>query len=70
MVDDPCDPCVLADVNGDGIVTPADFTAWVLAFNASHPAADQNCDGIVTPADFTSWILNFNLGVNGPLCVE
>ncbi|MEO1584152.1 MAG: GC-type dockerin domain-anchored protein [Planctomycetota bacterium] len=61
MVDDPCDPCVLADVNGDGIVTPADFTAWVLAFNASDPAADQNCDGIVTPADFTAWILNFNL---------
>ncbi|MEO1584826.1 MAG: hypothetical protein AAFR96_09680 [Planctomycetota bacterium] len=59
-----------ADANNDGLVTPADFTAWILAFNTSNYRADQNNDGLVTPADFTSWILNFNLGVNGPLCLE
>ncbi|MEO0630757.1 MAG: GC-type dockerin domain-anchored protein, partial [Planctomycetota bacterium] len=63
MIDNPCDPCDLADVNGDGSVTPADFNAWVLAFNANDIAADQNCDGIVTPADFNAWVVNFNLCV-------
>lgn len=61
MVDDPCDPCDLADVNNDGLVTPADFNAWIIAFNNNDPAADQNCDGSVTPADFNAWIINFNL---------
>ncbi len=56
----PCDPCDLADVNGDGAVTPADFAAWIAAFNAGLPAADQNCDGVVTPADFAAWIANYN----------
>ncbi|GAB5497081.1 MAG: hypothetical protein Phyf2KO_21610 [Phycisphaerales bacterium] len=59
-VDEPCDPCVLADVNMDGAVTPADFTAWIAAFNANLPECDQNCDGACTPADFTAWIANYN----------
>ncbi|MEO1583558.1 MAG: hypothetical protein AAFR96_03170, partial [Planctomycetota bacterium] len=37
-----------ADANGDGLVTPADFTAWVLAFNTRAPACDQNGDGLCT----------------------
>ncbi|MEO1584252.1 MAG: GC-type dockerin domain-anchored protein [Planctomycetota bacterium] len=57
-----------ADANGDGLVTPADFTSWILAFNTSNPVADVNQDGLVTPADFTSWILAFNQGANGPTC--
>lgn len=57
---DPCDPCILADVNMDGAVTPADFTAWIAAFNGGDPKADQNCDGAITPADFTAWIANYN----------
>ncbi|MEL6497757.1 MAG: hypothetical protein AAF937_04025 [Planctomycetota bacterium] len=60
MIDDPCDPCVLADVNGDGSVTPADFNAWVIAFNNNDIAADQNCDGVVSPADFNAWVINYN----------
>ncbi len=60
---DPCDPCDLADVNNDGVVNPADFNAWIIAFNNNDPAADQNCDGVVTPADFNAWIVNFNLCV-------
>ncbi|MEO1583915.1 MAG: GC-type dockerin domain-anchored protein, partial [Planctomycetota bacterium] len=52
----------LADVNGDGTVTPSDFTAWVIAFNTQAPGCDQNGDGLCTPSDFTAWVLNFNAG--------
>lgn len=52
----------LADVNGDGMVTPTDFTAWIAAFNSSAPECDQNSDGSCTPTDFTAWIANFNAG--------
>lgn len=51
-----------ADTNGDGQLTPADFNAWVLAFNAQAPACDQNGDGGCDPSDFNAWILNFNGG--------
>jgi endonuclease I len=51
-----------ADVNADGAVTPADFSAWIAAFNAQTPACDQNADGLCTPADFSAWIANFNVG--------
>ena len=54
-------PC-LADTNNDGKLTPADFTAWINAFNNSLPECDQNTDGVCTPADFTAWIANFNGG--------
>jgi cytochrome c peroxidase len=54
-------PC-LADTNHDGLVTPADFSAWVAAFNASAPECDQNSDGTCTPADFSAWVANFNAG--------
>jgi len=52
----------LADVNGDGVLTPADFDAWINAFNNNLPECDQNGDGSCTPADFTAWIANFNAG--------
>ncbi len=51
-----------ADVNLDGLLTPADFTAWVAAFNETNAACDQNLDGSCTPADFAAWIANFNAG--------
>lgn len=51
-----------ADVNMDGMLTPADFSAWLAAFNASAPECDQNADGACTPADFTAWIANYNMG--------
>ena len=51
-----------ADTNNDGAVTPADFNAWIAAFNANAPECDQNADTICTPADFNAWIVNFNLG--------
>ncbi|PHQ78920.1 MAG: hypothetical protein COB69_09015 [Phycisphaera sp.] len=56
--DEPC----LPDVNGDGMVTPTDFTAWINAFNNNLPECDQNGDGLCTPTDFTAWIANFNAG--------
>lgn len=55
------EPC-LADVNQDGALTPADFTAWIAAYNTNAPGCDQNADGLCTPADFTAWITNYNLG--------
>jgi len=56
-------PCACpADVNGDGMVTPTDFTAWINAFNNNLPECDQNGDGACTPTDFTAWIANFNAG--------
>ncbi|GAB5497410.1 MAG: hypothetical protein Phyf2KO_24900 [Phycisphaerales bacterium] len=67
---DPADPnstpanssCCVADVNGDGMLTPTDFTAWINAFNNNLPGCDQNGDGACTPTDFTAWIANFNAG--------
>ncbi|MEO1585444.1 MAG: GC-type dockerin domain-anchored protein [Planctomycetota bacterium] len=57
----PLQPC-LADVNGDGIASPADFTAWIQAFNTRSSACDQNGDGACNPSDFSSWVINFNAG--------
>jgi hypothetical protein len=54
-------PC-LADVNGDGMLSAADFSSWVTAFNAGAPECDQNADGQCTAADFSSWVANFNAG--------
>lgn len=56
----PCRP----DVNKDCVVSPADFSAWIAAFNAMSPACDQNADTLCTPADFSAWIANFNTGCN------
>ncbi|RNC82789.1 MAG: hypothetical protein ED559_13765 [Phycisphaera sp.] len=58
LVEEPC----LPDVNGDGSVTPTDFTAWINAFNNDLPECDQNGDNACTPTDFTAWIANFNAG--------
>lgn len=52
----------LADVNGDGMLSPTDFTAWVGAYNSNAPECDQNGDGSCSPTDFTAWITNFNAG--------
>ena len=52
----------IADVNGDGNLSPADFSAWIAAFNTGDPKADQNEDGSIDPSDFTAWIANFNAG--------
>ncbi|MCB9835295.1 MAG: PQQ-dependent sugar dehydrogenase [Phycisphaera sp.] len=61
-IPDACETVCLPDVNGDGMVTPADFSAWVAAFNAAAPECDQNLDGMCTPADFSAWVANYNAG--------
>ncbi|MCA9273709.1 MAG: hypothetical protein KDA31_11775 [Phycisphaerales bacterium] len=53
--------CV-ADTNGDGMLSPADFSAWVAAFNAMSAGCDQNGDGVCSPADFSAWVANYNAG--------
>lgn len=57
-----------ADQNADGAITPADFNAWVLNFNAENTLADVNGDGLISPADFNAWILAFGQGSSGPTC--
>ena len=52
----------LADTNGDGMVSPADFSAWVAQFNTNGPLCDQNGDGMCSPADFSAWVANYNAG--------
>ena len=52
----------LADTNGDGILSPADFSAWVAAFNVQGTGCDQNSDASCTPADFSAWVANYNAG--------
>ena len=59
-------PGCAADVNADGDATPADFTAWLAAFNnpadPNRARADVNCDGSLSPADFTAWLSAFSIG--------
>jgi hypothetical protein len=57
-----CDSECIADVNGDGMLTGTDFTAWIAAFNTNAPECDQNGDGSCTATDFTAWINNYNAG--------
>lgn len=52
----------LADVNGDGMLSPTDFTAWINAFNNQSTGCDQNSDAECSPTDFTAWISNYNAG--------
>lgn len=57
-----------ADQNGDGVVNPGDFNAWVLNFNAGDLRADTNQNGVNDPGDFNAWVLAFNQGMAGPTC--
>jgi len=54
-------PC-RGDINHDGIVSPADFTAWINAYNQGLIEADINGDGSIDPGDFTAWIASYNAG--------
>ncbi len=51
-----------ADINGDGMLSGADFTAWIIAYNNNDPVADVNRDGRITPADFNAWIIAYYAG--------
>ena len=62
VVETPSAAVCLPDVNNDGIVSPADFSAWVAAFNTMAPGCDQNGDGVCSPADFSAWVANYNVG--------
>ena len=53
------------DANNDGSCTPADFSAWVAAFNSGAARCDVNQDGSCTPADFSAWVAAFNASTGG-----
>ncbi len=61
-ISENCNVYCLPDTNNDGTLTPADFSAWVAAFNNNAPACDQNSDVSCTPADFSAWVANYNAG--------
>ena len=61
VIEATVEPCP-ADTNNDGLLTPADFNTWIVAFNTQAPECDQNGDGLCGPADFNAWVLNFNAG--------
>ena len=61
-VSGPCSVLCLPDTNNDGTLSPADFSAWVAAFNTSAPECDQNDDSVCSPADFSAWVANYNAG--------
>ena len=65
----PASTACPADVNGDGLASPADFTKWLACFNNPEiepgcDNADVNGDGTLDPADFTAWLAAFNAGCN------
>ena len=65
---DPCSGSVTydcCDTNNDGACSPADFSAWVSAFNAQSPRCDANNDGTCSPADFSAWVAAFNASTGG-----
>lgn len=51
-----------ADVNQDGQLTPTDFTAWIVAYNAGDLRADLNGNGTLEPADFSAWVASWVAG--------
>ena len=60
------EPCP-ADINIDGVASPADFTAWLGCFTnpMDQPfchRADVNNSGLIEPSDFTAWLAAFNNG--------
>ena len=50
--DPPPPPVDLADIDGDGLVTIADYFLFLSLFFSSDPRADINLDGIVSIEDF------------------
>lgn len=56
------EPGCPADLNDDDVLSTADFSAWVDAYNDGDYAADQNRDRQLTPADFSAWVINYNQG--------
>lgn len=53
------------DTNTDGMLSAADFSAWISAYNSGSANCDQNGDGLCTAADFSAWISNYNAGCPG-----
>src|SRR5207248_1548930 len=54
-------PCILGDINCDGIVDIRDYGIWRLSFGASNcgNSADLNADCIVDIRDYGVWRQNF-----------
>ena len=53
------------DANLDGSCTPADFTAWLAAYNSNSSTCDSNQDLFCDPTDFTAWLNAYNVSQSG-----
>lgn len=62
LIEHMSEPPCPADMNDDNVLSPADFTAWVMEYQAGDFSADQNRDRYLTPTDFTAWIQNYSNG--------
>lgn len=60
-IDPGSNPCP-ADLTGDGMITGADFTAWIIAYNSGDLSADLNRNGTLEPGDFTAWLISAQTG--------
>lgn len=54
------EPWCYADVDGDGVVQPTDFSMWIAIYSSGDPRADQNQSGTVDPADFNAFVINYS----------
>jgi len=62
-IPDSCNPTrCIADMNNDGTLTPADFTAWLIAYRAGDMLADSSLDGFVRFDDFSAWMVAYQGG--------
>jgi hypothetical protein len=51
-----------ADIDGDGLLTFGDVSAFLTFFNGGNPAADIDGDGLLTFGDVSLFISLFNAG--------
>lgn len=58
----PPPPACRADFDGNGVLSSADFFAFVTAFFAGDPRADLNADGVIGSADLFEFMTLFFAG--------
>lgn len=50
-----------ADLDDNGFLEPADFSAWVGLYNAGDLRADQNMNDVVEPGDLNAFVVNYRV---------
>lgn len=55
-------PACAADCDGNGSLSPADFTCFLAKYRAGDPGADCDGGGGLSPADFTCFLAKYRAG--------